>query len=203
MRIYLSAYRFGPRAEALRRVDGRALIVMNALDEFEERLLSWDREVEDLTRLGYRSEELDLRDHWNGEKSQLRRRLAAVDLLWVVGGNAFVLARAATEAGLGDALARSPHLDYAGYSAGACLTSIDLRGVHMMDEASTCPRGYRAELPAKTLNLTGTRLVPHAGSDDAREAVDYLRGHGLSFIELADGDDRLIDMPYPRSQDPS
>lgn len=195
MRIYLSAYRFGPRAEALRRVDGRALIVMNALDEYQERLLSWDREVDDLARLGYRSEELDLRDYWDGEESSLRKRLAAADLLWVVGGNAFVLARAATEARLRATLARSPRLDYAGYSAGACLTSIDLRGIHLMDEVSTHPPGYRIEMPAQTLKLTGTRVVPHAGSDAARAAADYLRGRGLGFIELADGDDKLIDLP--------
>ncbi|RWZ67763.1 peptidase [Labedella populi] len=195
MRIYLSAYRFGPRAEVLRRVDGRALIVMNALDEYEERLLSWGREVDDLARLGYRSEELDLRDHWGGEENLLRERLAAADLLWVVGGNAFVLARAATEARLGAALARSPHLDYAGYSAGACLTSTDLRGIHMMDDDSTYPPGYRPEMRALTVNLTGTRIVPHAGSDDARAAADYLRKRDLGFIELPNGDDKLIDMP--------
>ncbi|MFP3468108.1 hypothetical protein, partial [Leifsonia sp. SIMBA_070] len=61
MRIYLSAYRLGPRARELKRVNGRALIVMNALDEYEQRLISWDREVRDLDQLGYRSEELDLR----------------------------------------------------------------------------------------------------------------------------------------------
>jgi dipeptidase E len=195
MRIYLSAYRLGPRAEALRRTDGRALIAMNALDEYEDRLMSWDREVDDLARLGFRSEELDLRDYWGGEERPLRERLAAADLLWVVGGNAFVLARAATEARLGAALARSRHLDYAGYSAGACLTSIDLDGIHMMDDESTYPPGYRTEMRAQTLNLTGTRLVPHAGSDAADAAADYLRERGLGFIELADGDDKLIDVP--------
>jgi dipeptidase E len=197
MRIYLSAYRFGPRAEALRRVDGRALIVMNALDEYEQRLLNWDREVDDLARLGYRSEELDLRGYWGGEESLLSERLAAADLLWVVGGNAFVLARAATKARLGTALARSPRLDYAGYSAGACLTSIDLRGIHMVDEESTHPLGYHPEMRALTLKLTGTRVVPHAGSDEARAAVDFLRGRGLDFVELADGDDVLLDVRSP------
>jgi hypothetical protein len=48
MRIYLSAYRLGPRDTALRRDRGRALIVMNALDQYEDRLLSWEREAGDL-----------------------------------------------------------------------------------------------------------------------------------------------------------
>lgn len=193
MRIYLSAYRLGPRATALRRTGGRALIVMNALDQYDQRLLSWEREATDLAQLGYRSEELDLRDYWIGSERLLTERLSAADLLWVVGGNAFVLARAATEARLRSALARSPHLDYAGYSAGACLASTDLRGIDQMDDASTYPPGYRAETLPETLNLTGSRVVPHAGSPDADAAAAYLRAHNLSFVELADGEDELID----------
>lgn len=193
MRIYLSAYRLGPRATALRRTGGRALIVMNALDQYEDRLLSWDREATDLAQLGYLSEELDLRDYWTGSEQPLIDRLGAADLLWVVGGNAFVLARAATEARLRGALSRSPHLDYAGYSAGACITSIDLLGIDQMDDASMLPRGYRAEMRPETLNLTGSRLVPHAGSPEAAAAVACLRARDLKFAELADGEDELID----------
>lgn len=166
---------------------------MNALDGYEERLLSWEREVDDLAQLGYRSEELDLRDYWSGAESALTRRLAAADLIWAVGGNAFVLARAATEAQLGAALASSPRLDYAGYSAGACLASVDLRGIHLMDDVSTSPPGYRTEMDAQTLKLTDTRVVPHAGSPAASATAAYLQKHGLRFVELADGDDKLID----------
>lgn len=193
MRIYLSSYRLGRGADALRHDGGRALVVMNALDEYEQRLLSWDREVDDLALLGYRSEELDLREHWGADAGTLQRRLAAADLIWVVGGNAFVLARAATAAGLGTALAQTPHLTYAGYSAGACLTSVDLCGIEWMDDESTLPPGYRADMAARTLNLTGTRVLPHAGTEDAGAAADHLRGGRLEFFELADGDDRLID----------
>lgn len=194
MVIYLSAYRLASRAEALRRVNGRALIVMNALDEYEQRLLSWDREVDGLARLGYRNEELDLRDYWGCERSLLQERLAAADLLWVVGGECIRTCAGGDGARLGAALAHSPHLDYAGYSAGACLASIDLRGIHMMDDESKHPPGYGIEMRALTLNLTGTRIVPHAGSDEAHAAVDFLRQQGLDFVELADGDDVLFDV---------
>lgn len=112
----------------------------------------------------------------------LAPRPSAADLLWVVGGNAFVLARAATEARLRSALARSPHVDYAGYSAGACLASINLVGIDRMDDASACPPGYRAGMRPETLNLTGSRLLPHAGSPEADAAAAYLRAgnHRLS-----------------------
>jgi dipeptidase E len=195
MRIYLSAYRLGRRAAALRYSGGRALIVMNALDEYEQRMLDWDREVDDLAQLGYRSEELDLREYWGSSSASLQQRLAAADLIWVVGGNAFVLARSATAARLGPALSVASHLVYAGYSAGACLTSVDLRGIELMVDASTRPSGYRTGMPAETLNLTGTRIIPHAGSEHALAAAAYLRERRLDHVELSDGDDMLIDVP--------
>lgn len=103
-----------------------------------------------------------------------------------------MLARAATAAGLGDALLRSPHLTYAGYSAGACLASVDLRGIDAMDDPDALPDGYTADMPARTLALRDTRLVPHAGSPEAIDAERELRAASLDYIALADGDDELI-----------
>ena len=193
MRVYLSSYRLGRRANTLRRRGGHALIVMNALDEFDQRSISWDREADDLAELGYSSEELDLRDYWGENAAALPSTLSRADLIWVVGGNAFVLARAATQAGLTDALAVNQQLTYAGYSAGACLTSIDLRGIELMDDAETLPAGYWPDMPLKTLGLTDTRVIPHAGSEDARAAAANLEGRQLSFVELRDGDDWLLE----------
>lgn len=191
MRLYLSSYRFGRRAGVLARRGGRAAIVTNALDPYPDRLLNWDREVADLARLGFASTELDLRQFWT-TPGQLPGWLSDVDLLWVMGGNAFVLARAATAAGLGDALRRSPHLTYAGYSAGACLASVDLRGIDAMDDPDAMPDGYTADIPAGTLALRDMRLVPHAGSPEAIDAERELRVASLDYIALADGDDELI-----------
>ena len=190
MRVYLSSYRFGSGASALRRDGGRALVVFNALDEYPERLLSWEREADDLAALGYRAEELDLRDHWAAPDT-LDARLTGVDLLWVVGGNAFVLARAATAAGLGAALARTSGLDYAGYSAGACLAGPDLRGIELMDDPTTLPDGYDSRMPAATLGLVDVRVVPHAGVPEALAARQRLEADGLDWVEIADGDDLL------------
>ena len=191
MRLYLSSYRFGHRAGVLARLGGRAAIVTNALDPYPDRLLNWDREVDDLARLGYASAELDLRQFW-AAPGDLPGWLSEVDLLWVMGGNAFVLARAATAAGLGDALLRSPHTTYAGYSAGACLASVDLHGIDAMDDPDALPDGYTADMPARTLALRDTRVVPHAGSPEAIDAERELRAASLDYIALADGDDEVI-----------
>lgn len=191
MRIYLSSYRLGHRSDVLKHDGGHALVVMNALDEYPQRLLSWDREAEDLAALGYSSEELDLREFWGSATGQLEARLQAADLLWVVGGNVFVLARAANAAGLGRTLAEAPQLTYAGYSAGACLTSLDLRGIELMDDPATLPEGYRAGMSASPLKLTATRVIPHAGSVDAVAAAARLRAEGRELLELEDGEDWL------------
>ncbi|WP_150460678.1 Type 1 glutamine amidotransferase-like domain-containing protein [Nesterenkonia ebinurensis] len=192
MRIYLSSYRLGHRSHVLRGAGGQALIVMNALDEFPHRLRNWERESGDLGALGYSCQELDLREYWHCEAGQLEARLEEADLLWVVGGNAFVLARAATAAGLGKALTESAQLTYAGYSAGACLASVDLRGIELMDDPATLPEGYHAGISADSLNLIGTRVIPHAGEQDAEAAASCLRAEGLEFVELKDGEDLLL-----------
>ena len=66
--------------------------------------------------LGFDAEELDLRTYFHGG-GDLRGRLETYALVWVVGGNAFVLARAMTAAGFA-AAARETLRVYAGYSAG-------------------------------------------------------------------------------------
>lgn len=192
MRIYLSSYRLGSGAAALARDGGRALVVMNALDEYPQRLRDWDREEGDLARLGYDAEELDLRSYWDAQDGELAERLSTVDLLWCVGGNAFVLARAATAAGLAAALATAPRIQYAGYSAGALLAGPDLRGVELMDDPATLPDGYRDGMPVATLGLTTIRVVPHAGTPEADAMRDRLAADGLESIELADGADLLL-----------
>lgn len=198
MRIYLSSYRFGKRSPALRTRRGRALIVLNALDGRRRRRLAKFRELIDLWRLGYRTRELDLREFWDGGPEKLEDRLRSVDLLWVVGGNTFVLTRAATRAGLAAALAEAPEgLTYGGYSAGACLASSDLTGMDRMDDDAFLPRGYPEDAPWNSLHLVDTRIVPHAGSRKASAVADALRRDGLAFVELADGEDWLIERSDP------
>lgn len=198
MRDYLSSYRMGRRGPALRTRGGKALVVMNALDEFDERLLSWDREARDLADLGYSCEELDLRDYWGADAAALCTTLSRADLIWVVGGNAFVLTRAATEARLADALAGNQQLTYAGHSAGACLASIALRGIELMDDPHASARGYWPDMPMTMLRLIGNRLIPHAGTPSARIAAASLAAQGLTFTELRDGEDCLFEITQHR-----
>ena len=103
MRLCLSSYRVGDRGDALRAPEpgARAGVVLNALDAVgSTRGRSPPRETDDLEQLGYRCEELDLRGYVDGAAG-LTDRLHGLDAVWVVGGHAFVLARAMARAASG------------------------------------------------------------------------------------------------------
>jgi dipeptidase E len=199
--MYLSSYRLGNDPGVLRRPDqgGRAGIILNALDIYgETRAMNMGREVADLQSLGYRSEEIDLREYL-GDRDALRQRLSAFHLLWVVGGNSFVLARAMASSGFRDALlpAMAEGLTYAGYSAGVCVTAPDLDGIHLMDDPDVLPEGYDADIAPGTLGLVPFRIVPHWRSDHPEtEAADvalaYMQRQRLAYRTLRDGEAIVI-----------
>jgi dipeptidase E len=203
MKLYLSSYRLGDQPDRLVELVGsgrRAAIIFNACDQFEDRLHHYTREERDLAELGFSAFELDLRSYFNRPRA-LEQRLADVDLLWVVGGNTFVLARAMSASGFVSATAPlidSSRLIYAGYSAGVCVTGPDLDGIHLMDEQEVIPEGYDASIPAETLGWVPWRIVPHWRSDHpeapaAETAASYMEQRGLTHRTLRDGQVIIVD----------
>ena len=128
---------------------------------------------DDLKQRGFDCEELDLRLYF-GDFDGLCDRLTRYDLLWVVGGNAFVLAKAMTVsrfAGAVEGLIADERLVYAGYSAGTCATAPDLEGIQLMDDPALLPDGYPASVTATTLAWVPWRIVPHWQSDHPRRGT--------------------------------
>jgi dipeptidase E len=204
MKLYLSSYRLGENPGALRRLvgrPGRAVLVFNALDGYgAERLKNSEREVDDIAALGYKCAELDLREYFEDFEG-LRARLQAVDLIWVVGGNTFVLARAMTQSRFGEAISELLALNrivYAGYSAGVCVIGPDLDGCHLMDDPDVIPDGYSLSAPLTTLGWLPWRIIPHWRSDHdeaplAERAVEHLLAAGLPLQALRDGQAFVVD----------
>jgi dipeptidase E len=167
MRLYLSSFRIGSRPDellALLRGGRRAALILNA-DDYktpEDRAASLLRELEELRSIGLEPQEVDLRGFF-GRPDALRGHLVTVDLLYVRGGNVFVLRRALHQSGadriIGDLLARDDVV-YGGYSAGACVLGPTLRGIESAeDDPHLVPEGYQTEViwascPAPSLRTT-------------------------------------------------
>src|SRR5580765_6774454 len=106
MRLYLSSFRFGDRIDLLLDMAGqgaRAGIVMNAVDFIpKEQREAYARNVYDpaaiLRAHGLQTSELDLRAYF-GDAEGLARALVGLDLVWVGGGNSFLLRRAMRQSG--------------------------------------------------------------------------------------------------------
>ncbi|MDP2013216.1 MAG: Type 1 glutamine amidotransferase-like domain-containing protein [Actinomycetota bacterium] len=200
--LYLSSSGLGDdRAVLAATTDkARALVVLNALDATStSRQDVFNHEAAGLIALGYACQELDLRDHFGGPEN-LAAALAQAQLVWVAGGNTFVLARATAQAGFDAALAlvrAEQHLTYGGYSAGACLAGPDLAGIHLMDDPAVIPDGYDVDASPVTLKLINERIVPHWKSKSpesagASQAVTFLEKAHLKFRCLKDGQTYVV-----------
>jgi dipeptidase E len=198
VKLYLSSFRLGRDRGALRDLvgrTGRAALVFNACDVYgDNRLRTLGREIEDIASLGFECEELDLRSYFEDFEG-LHHRLDTYDLIWVVGGNSFVLARAMTQSRFGQAVSTpldDGRLVYAGYSAGICVAAPDLEGIGLMDDPGALPDGYPVDVRATTLGWVPWRIVPHWRSQHpeapvAELAVEHLLQNGLPFRTLRDG----------------
>ena len=142
MRLYASSFRLGSEPEKLRALfagPSRVGVITNALDfstDLSRRQHALQRECRDLASLGLVPEEIDLRNYF-GRREALDDRLTRCDGVWVVGGNAFILRRAMRYSGLDELLQQRrvgpAAFVYAGYSAGACVLSPTLKGIHLVD----------------------------------------------------------------------
>lgn len=203
MRLYLSSYRLGDRAGALLALLGdgrRCAIVSNALDNVSQSARDLFRaEVHDpvaeFASLGIAATELDLRDYF-GDPAGLRAALGDVDLVWVMGGNSFILRRAMQQSGFDEVILDLLDADaivYGGSSAGAVVAAPTLDGIDLMDDPSECPPGYATAPVWDGLGLIDHAIVPHyrsahAESGAADRAVRHLSARGLRYRALRDGE---------------
>ena len=137
MRAYLSSFRLGnqpQRLVELVRDSNRAAVVLNACDLLsdEERRMRAQQEMAALEALGFSATEIDLRRYFTNRDRgrELGALLAAHGLVWVRGGNSFVLRRAMKASGLDWVirdLLEDDVLVYGGFRAGIAESRIDRR----------------------------------------------------------------------------
>lgn len=203
MRLYLSSFRLGNRPQEMVKLalGKRAAVIANAADikTASDRAEAVQYEIDCLTGLGFEPEELDLRDYF-GKPDELRIKINDFNLVWVRGGNCFILRRAFKYSGFDELIKEILQQDamvYAGYSAGIDMLVPSLHGVELVDDPNEVPKGYEAEIIWDCLGLLPYAVAPHYKSDhpesaDIDKSVEYLIDNHILFKALRDGEAIVI-----------
>jgi dipeptidase E len=178
----------------------RAALIENALDLYSDDAREMHRRdiydpAAELASLGIATTRLDLRDYF-GQPEALSEALGSYDLVWVVGGNTFVLRRAMKQSGFDDVITGmldSDKIVYGGFGAGAAVAAPGLCGMQLFDDSGEVPRGYDPETVWDGLGLIDHSIVPHFRSPHpetaaAERVTRHLSGQGLRYRALRDGE---------------
>ncbi|HSX17733.1 MAG TPA: Type 1 glutamine amidotransferase-like domain-containing protein [Patescibacteria group bacterium] len=156
-------------------------------------------EIDRLKSIGLDPIEIDLRSYFDRPES-LKEKLAGFDLIWVRGGNAFVLRRAFKQSGADNVVAdllAEDKIVYGGYSAGIDMLTPSLHGAELVDEPDIVPDDYQPDIIWECLGLVSYAIAPHYKSDHPESAaidksVEYLIDNHIPFIALHDGEAIVI-----------
>lgn len=205
MRLYLSSFRLGnhpDRLVALARGHMRAAVILNACDWMppDDREVRVAQEIAALEGLGFAASELDLR-RYAGAQAELAAALTGVGLLWVRGGNPFILRRTMIESGADDvirALLACDALVYGGFSAGPVVLGPSLRGVELVDDPRLGGVESEDDEAWECLGVLPYAIAPHYRSDHpesaaVEELVGYYIDHKIPFRALRDGEVIVVD----------
>lgn len=207
MKMYLSSYRLGDETEKLKSMipeNNKAAFISNALDssvvDLERKKQSEETEMNALRGLGMDIELLDLRDYF-GKEDGLREKVKEYGVIWVRGGNVFVLRQAMKLSGFDTILKELQNRKdflYGGYSAGVCVLGPTLDGYHIVDDATETPYEGQEEVLWDGLGILNYTFLPHFESDHPEsEAIgkelEYLKNKGLPYKTARDGEVIIVE----------
>ncbi len=196
MRLYLASFRLGPHQQRLLSLLGdrrRTALVTNALDDLPkaERGLRLERDLTELGACGLAVTTVDLREPGTVDS------LSTFDLIWVRGGNVFVLRRALADSGADEVLTdllRRGAVVYGGYSAGPCVLGPDLSPLQQVDDL------HAVAVPLTSgLGILDRPFVPHVDSPGHPETAacttiaEAYRDRGQPHWALRDGQVLVVD----------
>lgn len=187
MKLYLSSYRI-PNPGELERLIGKPLsmckvaLIPNAKDYTpdSERSQKINELQSDLVKLDIKADIVDLR--YYNDPDSLENTLKTYELVWVAGGNCFVLRFEMQRSGFETIIAKllRSGLVYGGESAGAIVAGASLHGFEAADDPASA-----AKLIKEGLRLTKKVIAPHM---DNAEFADYTK----HIQNLYAGDERII-----------
>jgi len=204
MKFYLSSYKIGNKAAELKNLissNGKLGFIPNALDHVdpEARQESNKPRLQELAELGINVELLDLKDYF-GKKEELEKKIASLDVVWVRGGNTFVLRQAMKLSGFDEIIKNLNRVDflYGGYSAGICVLAPSLRSLEIVDDPLINPYKGLTETIWEGLGILDYLIIPHYKSDHPEamkvdETVEYCKKNNIAFKTLKDGEVIIIE----------
>ncbi len=207
MKFYLSSYKLGNELNKLKELlpaeNKKTAYISNALDfsdDLERRKKSEQSDIEQLEELGLDIEIVDLRDYFN-KQSELEEKISEFGVIWVRGGNLFVLRKAMRLSGFDNILEKLVEKDnilYGGYSAGVCVLAPTLKGMDLLDDPNVKPYKDQSEIIWDGLGILNYSVIPHyqsdhAESESAEKAVEYMIENKLLFKVLKDGEVIIIE----------
>lgn len=205
MKLYLSSFRLGNHPVKVLEISAtkRAAVVCNACDLLSQadRAASVQFEMETLQSLGFAAQELDLRHYYDSPSAQgLQERLRSFGLVWVRGGNTFVLRRAMRTSGFDSlviAMLERNEIAYAGYSAGVCVLAPSLKGLELADDPHSVPDGLNPAIIWDGLGLLPYAVAPHyrsnhPESEAVEKLVQFYQEYGIPHRTLRDGEAIIV-----------
>ncbi len=207
MKLYLSSYRLGNDTEGFKKLvnkpGAKVAVIDNALDfsmDFDRKAQSLQNELKDMESLGFIPEHVDLREYFN-DHDGLFEKMKQFDVVWIRGGNAFILLKAMKQSGFDKViveLIRKNKLVYAGYSAALCVISPTMDGVELVDDVNAAAEGYSQEVIWDGYGLIDFYPIVHYKSDHPEsklvdKELEYVKSKNRKFKTLRDGDTIIIE----------
>lgn len=208
MVFYLSSYKLGGEHEkgqlkALLPNNKKTAYISNALDfatDIDRRKQSEQADMDDLKSLGLEVVYFDLKKYFD-QPEQLEEDIRSFGVIWVRGGNVFVLRQAMKLSGFDILLNKFVETDkdilYGGYSAGVCVLAPSLKGLELVDDINQMPYAQQREIIWEGLQLIDYAIVPHYKSDHPESAlvdkvVSYYNKECIKHVALKDGEVIII-----------
>ncbi len=205
MKFYLSSYKIGNDVDKLKNLipeNKKTAYISNALDfsnDIERRKQSEATDIDQLKSLGLDVEILDLREYFD-KQIELEKKILEFGVIWVRGGNLFVLRQAMKISGFDNVLKNilKNNILYGGFSAGICILAPTLRGMDLIDDSTVKPYKNQQEIIWDGLDILDYSIIPHYHSDhpeseSANKAVEYMIENKLLFKALKDGEVIIIE----------
>lgn len=179
MKLYLTSYRIPTPDELFALLpkpptECTVAIIPNAKDYKlpQDRAGSLDELIYDLAKYGFATTVVDLREY--DDPKPLKETLQPFDLIWVAGGNSFILRSEMRASGFETIIREllESGIVYAGESAGAIVAGTSLEDAAIADEPDIAD-----EYITDGLGLIDKVIAPHADSPDFIEYINHIKKH--------------------------